>query len=471
MGSMGSMGSVGVWEYGSMGGGGVMEQQNERKDSGMATTQKDLAAQAEVTDAADQRPTIRWLSDADSYRVLENLLLEPGSPDEVCQRIVALAEQDTRVATCSIFLIDQTGENLLLAATNNGALKSYLSQPTYRLGEGITGWVAKYREPALVRDPRDPDDMARLADPARGLPAPTPGAVPFSEGARDGWLAAPITDIDKQDCIGVIRVQPRVPWLELTKTDLNRLQVVARLTYLVAQNAHVREEQREEAQEEALRTVTATVAHRVGNQLYALRNLIEALHLSLERGGPNSIALLDRMRETLEVARNLVRNLVKQASLPPLNPRPCALPELLRMTAGSCVPCNLVPEVSVAPDAETIICDPDQLRTALGEIVQNCVEIVGCDVRVSVEATTDRGWTSISISDNGPGVDDDMKHRIFEPLFSTRPGGTGWGLVIAREIVEKHGGSIAEEGVPGQGARFVIRLPKGRADALSPAGR
>src|SRR5262249_35717841 len=142
---------------------------------------------------------------------------------EVCQRIVELAEQDQRVAFCSIFLLDQTGDYLYLAATNNPALRMFLDKPTYRLGEGITGWVAKYREPVLVRDPRDPEECARLGDRDRGIPAPKPGGVPFPEGAHDGWLAAPIPDVAARDCIGVIRVQPRVSWPESTPTDLNRL--------------------------------------------------------------------------------------------------------------------------------------------------------------------------------------------------------------------------------------------------------
>src|SRR5205085_2041772 len=95
-------------------------------------------------------PAPAWPPCSSPRRRPASLLLEPGSPREVCQRIVELAGQDHRVAFCTIFLIDQTGEYLYLAATNNPTIRRYLDKPTYRLGEGITGWVAKYREPALV---------------------------------------------------------------------------------------------------------------------------------------------------------------------------------------------------------------------------------------------------------------------------------------------------------------------------------
>src|SRR5436189_4372780 len=84
-----------------------------------------------------------WLSDEHSYRVLASLLLAPDSPEEVCQRIVELTEDLAPVATCSVFLADQSGEFLQLAATNNPPLRDRIGELTHRVGEGLTGWVAK----------------------------------------------------------------------------------------------------------------------------------------------------------------------------------------------------------------------------------------------------------------------------------------------------------------------------------------
>src|SRR5438046_158775 len=119
---------------------------------------------------ASPREAIKWLSEAGTYHLLESLLLEPGSPEEVCQRIADLAETDNRIANCSIFLVDRSGENLFLAATTNPALKKFVGKPTYRMGEGLTGWVARYRQPVLVRDPRDAGELAQLAAPEHGVP-------------------------------------------------------------------------------------------------------------------------------------------------------------------------------------------------------------------------------------------------------------------------------------------------------------
>ncbi len=69
----------------------------------------------------------------------------------------------------------------------------------------------------------------------------------------------------------------------------------------------------------------------------------------------------------------------------------------------------------------------------------------------------------IKIKDNGPGVPEEIRGRIFEPLFTTKAVGTGTGigLALCHRLVETHGGSIEIEGPPDQGAVFVVQLPSG----------
>jgi two-component system NtrC family sensor kinase len=69
----------------------------------------------------------------------------------------------------------------------------------------------------------------------------------------------------------------------------------------------------------------------------------------------------------------------------------------------------------------------------------------------------------IEVTDSGPGVPREIRARVFDPFFTTKPDGegTGLGLALARGIVEGHGGAIAVESSPGEGARFVIELPVG----------
>jgi CheY-like chemotaxis protein len=70
------------------------------------------------------------------------------------------------------------------------------------------------------------------------------------------------------------------------------------------------------------------------------------------------------------------------------------------------------------------------------------------------------GWALIAVQDSGVGMEADMRHRVFEPFFTSKgPRGTGLGLAVSWGIVTRHGGTIELESTPGAGSTFVVRLP------------
>ena len=105
--------------------------------------------------------------------------------------------------------------------------------------------------------------------------------------------------------------------------------------------------------------------------------------------------------------------------------------------------------------------DPDQLRQVLGNLVGNAIHAIsdqGC-ISIQTESTSEGG--TISVIDTGTGIPKERLEKIFEPLFSTKPPGegTGLGLFVTREIIEKLGGSISVDSYVGQGSRFTVRIP------------
>jgi two-component system NtrC family sensor kinase len=85
-----------------------------------------------------------------------------------------------------------------------------------------------------------------------------------------------------------------------------------------------------------------------------------------------------------------------------------------------------------------------------------------------VAAKMSGGAVEIRVTDNGPGMDEATRNRIFDMFFTTKPPGkgTGQGLTICHRIIaDKHGGEIFCQSEPGQGTTFTIRLPIGTADA------
>jgi len=67
----------------------------------------------------------------------------------------------------------------------------------------------------------------------------------------------------------------------------------------------------------------------------------------------------------------------------------------------------------------------------------------------------------IAVIDRGPGIAAADREQIFNPFFTTKPGGVGLGLAVSAKIVDDHGGTIAVDSEPGRGAAFIVTLPAG----------
>lgn len=117
----------------------------------------------------------------------------------------------------------------------------------------------------------------------------------------------------------------------------------------------------------------------------------------------------------------------------------------------------------VAPQA--VSADPEQLHRILHNLFRNARQAVTGTGRatgeVRVSAMRADGQDRIAIADDGPGVPDRVRERLFQPFGgSATPGGAGLGLAIARELARAHGGDLVlEPGAPGEGARFGLTLP------------
>ena len=105
--------------------------------------------------------------------------------------------------------------------------------------------------------------------------------------------------------------------------------------------------------------------------------------------------------------------------------------------------------------------DPDRLRQAVDNLVANAVGHSPTEGTVTVTARREGGSVVIAVADEGDGIASDDLARVFEPgvrLTTSRPG-AGLGLAVVRTIAEAHGGEVAVESSPGQGATFRLVLP------------
>jgi signal transduction histidine kinase len=104
--------------------------------------------------------------------------------------------------------------------------------------------------------------------------------------------------------------------------------------------------------------------------------------------------------------------------------------------------------------------DKDMLNQVLHNLLLNAKQATDntAEAQISVKASVEEDGVEIAIEDNGIGIDAEQQERIFTPYFTTKSSGSGIGLSVVRQIIEKHNGSIRFESRPGKGTTFYIRL-------------
>ena len=115
------------------------------------------------------------------------------------------------------------------------------------------------------------------------------------------------------------------------------------------------------------------------------------------------------------------------------------------------------------PDEEVEIeIDAVQIKQVLLNIMLNSCESMEYNGTLDISLTYTPSSAEVKISDDGPGIREDERTKIFTPFYTTKTKGVGLGLAVSRDIIEKHNGSIAIGGDPGCGAEFVINIPRQR---------
>ncbi len=221
---------------------------------------------------------------------------------------------------------------------------------------------------------------------------------------------------------------------------------------------------------EAWAEMARQVAHEVKNPLTPIQLSTEHL---LRVYGDAKVDFKKVLKECTETIFQQVRTLRQIsmefstfASPEPLKREPTDLNALLRDTVA---PYERTPPNGVAVSLEiddtlpTISADRRLLERTLINLMENALHALNgggqLDVRGSRTSSNGTDWVQVSVSDDGVGIEPELRERIFEPYFSTRASGTGLGLAIARKVVEEHGGTIVLESEVGKGTTVSLRLP------------
>ncbi len=219
----------------------------------------------------------------------------------------------------------------------------------------------------------------------------------------------------------------------------------------------------------AWKEVAQRVAHEIKNPLTPISLSAERIRRHLDSTREDSPAIIRKCSEVILGCVATLRTLVDQfsalAQFPVPQPRPCdvnqIVEDVLAIFSGRLDGITLQTDLgSLLPP---LMVDPDSLRRALANLVDNAAEAMRDSLlrvlSITTSLTEDGSAIEISVADTGHGLTDEIRERLFLPFYSTKQRGTGLGLSIAAKIAQEHNGSIrAEQNTP-KGARFILRLP------------
>lgn len=227
----------------------------------------------------------------------------------------------------------------------------------------------------------------------------------------------------------------------------------------------------EKAQREAAwRQVARRIAHEVKNPLTPIQLSAQRIKKRIVNKLDNDDAQMlnectDMIVKEAEVLKRLVNEFSTYARMPAINPEPSDLNKIVRESVALYQETQNKVQVSLMDSAFVPVFsfDNEQIRRVMINLLDNAITAAGYRGEVSVGLSYDKelDMARIEVSDNGEGVPDDDKKRIFEPYFSTKSHGTGLGLAIVSQIIKDHRGFIEVIDNNPKGTRFIIELPVG----------
>jgi len=411
--------------------------------------------------------------------------------DSLMHDVVQQATKVLRADDCSLFLMDDAGESLELSASY-GPLDQESGRHTvrYRIGEGLTGWVAQNGRAIRVGDPRTDSRWKGLFSEA-----------PPSEVAA--LLAVPVqTQRSKPGVLRVVRKRKGSLYFlpqEFTQADEDVLGTLASQMAVAIDRTRLTNRLLGAERMAAWGEMSARAAHMIGNTVFGVKGHLNELNYILRAKGD---AADPDWRDTRELSESVTRGIYRLEGIlgefrdfvlaTQLHSTPGDINAVLRAVTGETFPKNTKIDLvlNLQPDLPPIQSDEVKLKRAFGELIENSIDFQPSGGQISIRSSladpkavaqlTRQTFVPptirVDFQDRGPGLSEHERSRVFAPFYTKKAKGMGLGLSIVKGIIEAHGGVICEIGRDDKeaGAHFVVLLPaqtpeeRKRAETNSP---
>ena len=259
--------------------------------------------------------------------------------------------------------------------------------------------------------------------------------------------------------------------------------VATRTQELQATNARLRQEMEDRARLEArlaqsqrleaMGRLASGMANEISSPLGFVSTNLNHLRLALEKrtaGAPleDPAELLDACRDAIHGTDRLKRIVQDVKQLARVNPQPVLAVDVRKaveqaLARAELPPGSRVQRVVELQEVPPVMASEEGLTQVFLNLISNATQALPAnhpEPRIRVSSRPQGAEVLVDIQDNGSGIDSEHLSHIFEPFYTTKPGGSGLGLSISHGIITGFGGDISVESTPGQGTTFRIKLPR-----------
>jgi signal transduction histidine kinase/ligand-binding sensor domain-containing protein len=211
--------------------------------------------------------------------------------------------------------------------------------------------------------------------------------------------------------------------------------------------------------------LTTVVSHEIRNPLGTIRNSIYSLNEMINAKSPTIRRELERAERNIQRCDRIINELLEYSRIPKIYPVATDIDALIKdVLADMTIPENISVVLQLA-SPNPIIADSERIRRCVINLISNAVEAINEDLsddkpkQIVLSTHQTRDETIISVQDSGSGIPEELRGKIFEPLFSTKGFGVGMGLAILQQTVGMHSGKITVVTRENKGTTISITLP------------
>jgi PAS domain S-box-containing protein len=223
----------------------------------------------------------------------------------------------------------------------------------------------------------------------------------------------------------------------------------------------------------AIGATAGMVGHDIRNPLQAI---VSELYLAKEtmtkspdsKGKQDALDSMTFVQEQVDYISKIVADLQDYAR--PLNPdaQLSDIKAIVQETISKQkVPKEIEVSINIAENAKKINADPDYIKRIIGNLVLNAIQAMpkGGKLTINAEKEKQLGNIVLMVEDTGVGIADDVKDKMFTPMFTTKAKGQGFGLPVVKRMTETLGGTVTFNSEQGKGTTFTVRLPSEKTNS------